>query len=152
MTTSGRNSKWLLRASTFSPVAARLRFRAAPRLSDEGSFLELGDRAEHLTHKDRGRSVFHEVPGRRRRDKGDASRLKHVVAREPCHEVAGKSVGTSDNDRPRPVAEKPLEHFRETGMIAAQARAAMGDRMLVSRDIPRAVAPLLPAAYHGAKP
>lgn len=41
--------------------------------------------------------------------------------------------GTFDNDRPRPVAEKPLEHFPETWTIAAEARAAgaaIGDCVL----------------------
>jgi hypothetical protein len=35
-----------------------------------------------------------------------------------------KRSGLSTNDRPRAVAEKPFEHFREAWMVADRVRAA----------------------------
>jgi hypothetical protein len=54
LTTSGRASAWLLRPSTFSPVAMRLRRRAAASFATRVVFSNFGHRADDLAHQDRG--------------------------------------------------------------------------------------------------
>jgi hypothetical protein len=64
------------------------------------------------------------VRGRRRRDKGDAVRLEHVVAGKLDHEVAGEAVRALNDYRPRAFAQERLKHFPEAGALADGVRAA----------------------------